>query len=336
MSDKKYLDSLQVLRGLAALTIVLSHIPIASVFGQALGNFGVAIFYTLSGFLTIYVAKPGAVKFLKKRVLRIVPLYWAITLVTYVIATVKPGLFGNTVAKPEYLVKSLFFIPYYNPNTFLVRPILEVGWTLTMEVIFYLIFALAIRLNFKYRNVITLCGLLMFYFALGAMYDGYALVAYKYWVKYFAMGLCIAWAWPVCDKWLNEHVKNIQLPTFVAVVAEVVIILVACRIFGQHDQVYTYIWGLLPLMILIIMAIFLLFNYVSKASKTLMLLGDISFELYLTHEYIVKGTQRLIMPLDVPGVKTAVVAVFCVIAALICSYFVHKIYDKIVTKFLTF
>ena len=64
-------------------------------------------------------------------------------------------------ATPEYLLKSLFFIPFSNSKGY-NTPILGLGWTLNYEILFYVIFFLALHLSHKYRGLITSLVLIFF------------------------------------------------------------------------------------------------------------------------------------------------------------------------------
>ena len=81
--------SIQYLRGLAALTVLVSHTlqwPLHQMSQTLLrsGRLGVEVFFVISGFIITKVAGDGAfdrVTFLKRRAWRIVPLYWGATLI---------------------------------------------------------------------------------------------------------------------------------------------------------------------------------------------------------------------------------------------------------------
>jgi peptidoglycan/LPS O-acetylase OafA/YrhL len=92
--------------------------------------------------------------FLRKRLIRLVPLYWMLTVFQYVLLVIKPSLSVMSVPKLQYLVKSLFFIPFVNEYG-LDKPMLAVGWTVNYEVIFILLFFAALHISHKYRGVIT-------------------------------------------------------------------------------------------------------------------------------------------------------------------------------------
>ena len=79
--------------------------------------------------------------FLLKRIFRIVPLYWILTLGVFALAIFVPDVLNNTTANIVHLIKSLFFIPFDKNGTGHF-PILFLGWTLNFEVIFYFLFSL--------------------------------------------------------------------------------------------------------------------------------------------------------------------------------------------------
>jgi hypothetical protein len=96
--------SIQILRGLAALSVVVAHLsrefeiklgvpdPLPTSF-ILLGNAGVDLFFVISGFIMVHVAGPlfgrrnASWQFFLRRAARIIPLYWATTgvLLVYVL-----------------------------------------------------------------------------------------------------------------------------------------------------------------------------------------------------------------------------------------------------------
>jgi len=132
--DTQELHSLQILRGIAALSVVYYHIGAIPEFG----SFGVDIFFVMSGFVIAMSLAKGqsATEFAIKRISRIVPLYWILTSVLLAIAYLAPHLLKSTTADLVNFAKSLFFIPYFKEEGVL-RPMLAVGWTLNYEMFFY-------------------------------------------------------------------------------------------------------------------------------------------------------------------------------------------------------
>ena len=148
---KTTLHTLQAYRAFAAILVVLSHayninreyfskneFPLLFSFGNA----GVQFFFVLSGFIIFWAhqkdigRRDQTLKYLYKRFIRIYPIYWFITL------SLLPFwlLFPNS-GQPYHrqflpLIKSLLLIPQSHGTH------LSVGWTLTHEVLFYLVFAI--------------------------------------------------------------------------------------------------------------------------------------------------------------------------------------------------
>jgi exopolysaccharide production protein ExoZ len=146
--------ALQGLRGLAALLVVVDHAIIAGSdagmlspalrpFAVMVGLLGVYTFFVISGFVIAlgqYSAfgRPGVSRdFLVRRIVRIVPLYWATTLI---VCALRPELVSASA-----LTKSLLFIPHEMMPSGKWWPIYALGWTLQYELYFYLLFAVALR-----------------------------------------------------------------------------------------------------------------------------------------------------------------------------------------------
>jgi exopolysaccharide production protein ExoZ len=153
----KKLGLIQVFRGLAATLVLLYHMdPILNQnfgldFFGGIFNFGfsgVDFFFVISGFIIFYVHQgdlgiPDRVRsFLSKRFVRIYPLYWLVLGAKLLAALV----FNYNPASREKsfldVVKAFLLLP--QADGFASEAFLGVSWTLTFEVFFYLIFALAI------------------------------------------------------------------------------------------------------------------------------------------------------------------------------------------------
>jgi exopolysaccharide production protein ExoZ len=145
----KKIESIQLLRGICAIFILIYHL---SFFG--FGCFAVDIFFIISGFIMMYsTQKDGPI--LKKRLVRVIPLYYIVTILMFVLLSIIPSLSLMASAKIEYLIKSLLFIPYKSVGvgeTITVVPLVGVAWTLNLEIYFYILFAICNKINHKYRG----------------------------------------------------------------------------------------------------------------------------------------------------------------------------------------
>ncbi|MFL6763698.1 MAG: acyltransferase family protein [Sphingomicrobium sp.] len=117
--------SIQVLRAVAACSVLVSHTyePVRHVdYGAA----GVDLFFVISGFIMANLA-PGrtAGQFARDRMFRIYPMWW--------IAALPWLLF--VWCGPFCVLSTLTLWPIYGDAHYL--PVLKVGWTLCLEVLFY-------------------------------------------------------------------------------------------------------------------------------------------------------------------------------------------------------
>jgi exopolysaccharide production protein ExoZ len=105
------------------------------------GHAGVDFFFVLSGFIIMHVhnddiGQPARIgNYLWRRFSRIFPFYWVITAVCVLLIILGQHADALTV---QWAISSVFLLPRKQP------PIVGVAWTLTSELVFYLIFALLI------------------------------------------------------------------------------------------------------------------------------------------------------------------------------------------------
>ena len=161
MPAKQFIG-VQILRFVAAMLVVVMHITEAisvRITGAGPdhywsgGAIGVDIFFVISGFVMAMSTARGpagnqtrlqaAWIFLKRRLLRVAPLYWFYTLLKVALVLILPSLALRSSIDTDHLFASLLFIPVISPWG-LVQPALPVGWTLNFEMLFYVVFAIAI------------------------------------------------------------------------------------------------------------------------------------------------------------------------------------------------
>jgi peptidoglycan/LPS O-acetylase OafA/YrhL len=160
---KERLQSIQVLRAVAACLVVGFHfIGIAAKFfpGDEIGGpvialfrygwIGIDLFFVVSGFIIALTTEHAsglrdAASYLRRRIIRIVPIYWVLTLAMATVALSSTLLSGDVAISPAWLALSLTFWP---PKAWgYDSPILFVGWTLSYEMLFYVIVFVAVALR---------------------------------------------------------------------------------------------------------------------------------------------------------------------------------------------
>jgi exopolysaccharide production protein ExoZ len=108
------------------------------------GQFGVEIFFIISGFVMSYITAGKELhipSFMARRAVRILPMYWLFTSIALCALIAVPGLAFTHTELPPGIVNSYLLIP--DPHHSLL---LMVGWTLSYELLFYFVFALAARM----------------------------------------------------------------------------------------------------------------------------------------------------------------------------------------------
>lgn len=154
MRDGQKLKSLEIYRGIAALMVVLFHYhfymteylnkspTMARIFEG--GHAGVEFFFVLSGFI-IYlihskdIGDPDSARdFLRKRMIRILPLYWIVITVSLVSFLAHPGWGGSKGLTLHNVVFDYLLLPTGGNR------ILAPAWTLKAEALFYASFCIAI------------------------------------------------------------------------------------------------------------------------------------------------------------------------------------------------
>ena len=113
------------------------------------GAAGVDIFFVISGFViarsaSALPAERGAGYFFARRLIRIVPLYWSVTLLYLALAILLADR-GNTFTLPLALT-SFAFIPFPRADGF-IQPVIGQGWSLNYEMLFYAIYACCLGLG---------------------------------------------------------------------------------------------------------------------------------------------------------------------------------------------
>jgi exopolysaccharide production protein ExoZ len=157
-ASRSQLVSIQLLRAAAALAVLLAHIRLDFVTRLDIperfksfepGMAGVDLFFVISGFVMVHASAglfgrlDGPAIFWKRRLARIVPLYWAVTTLYVALSLVVPS--ARSQYEPSLILASYLFWPYPREGEFF--PVVGLGWTLNYEMFFYLLFGMALFLR---------------------------------------------------------------------------------------------------------------------------------------------------------------------------------------------
>jgi len=286
--------ALQYVRGIAAMMVVYHHtgFQVVKATGDAplplweLGAAGVDLFFVVSGFImwvTTHSTEVGPGQFLCRRVIRVAPLYWLVTLVLLAVSLVIPQLLSTTRFNPYHAGISMLFVPVEHPILAdQVLPFFIQGWTLNYEMFFYAIFALAMLLGPALR-VRAILGALAF-----LAFAGLVVQFENPQAKFYTSTILLEFAFGVAIAVL--YTRRIAMNALGAVMA-VVVGLIALAVAGAAGFAYgasgvdparTLVWGCPAAAIVYGMVMLDRERGVSRY-ESLLRLGDSSYSLYLTH-----------------------------------------------------
>jgi len=311
-------DSIQAMRGLAALSVVFDHI----IFIKN-GAFGVDIFFCISGFIMMYVTHISTEHFLLKRAVRIIPLYYFMTFVTFAGLLMAPGLFDKTVADAGYLVKSLLFVPPVCGGP--AQPVVKVGWTLNYEVFFYIIIWAALLISKKYRGLIA-SGIICVVVGIGYLSGNDCTIMFE-----FIYGIL---AYEVLKR--IDYSKKASGETAIRMYKDISLVLIAlcCYIFMWFVE---YIPALNDINRIVSYGIpaFILFVclfaglYEKKLPSAFVFVGNISYSVYLLHYFVARLFNKF--GDSIPKIAIVLLVMAISIGLGTISYY---IFEKKVSKYL--
>jgi exopolysaccharide production protein ExoZ len=293
---------IQFLRGVAALIVVLGHSYLEwNKFAVNRGfehfrssfswGFGVDIFFVISGFVMWTTSKdvlPGiqsSLEFLKRRIIRIVPMYWLTTFALAATIIVAPGLLGSIELNLKILLTSLFFLPMPRA-TGVVAPLLPVGWTLEYEFFFYVTFALALILNPKTR----FWALVGFFALLAGV--GAAVSIPNQTLAYWMNPIILEFIYGVAIAACLDKIRS--LPVWVVVPFFLIsLVLATFALFGQVPHGPRFLTFGIPAALIVAASLTLAEPGQNIFSKTALWAGNISYSWYLSHMFAVRAVRAV-------------------------------------------
>jgi exopolysaccharide production protein ExoZ len=325
--------TIQALRAIAALLVVVYHV--FDMWGERAdsaapgvswinGAAGVDIFFVISGFVMVVSSRRLASlprawwTFIQHRIVRIVPLYWLLTTAKLVLVFLFADLALRSAHDFGYVARSYLFFPVVDGAGHF-RPLLPVGWTLTYEFLFYLLFALALALRV---DVLRALGPGLGLLVIAALFrtQGWPAwtILFNTIVVEFIFGVVLAKL--ILRRWL--------LPSGAAaclVVAGFVLILAVPE---GSESLRPLTWGL-PALAIVAGAVSLERHVASVIPHWLLALGDASYSIYLTHGFVVPVIGLVFIFFHWTNLSAEVVAVLaCLVAGSIVGWIVYVAVER--------
>jgi peptidoglycan/LPS O-acetylase OafA/YrhL len=264
------------------------------------GQCGVDLFFVISGLimtLTTWKLARGAAEaraFLARRVKRIYPVYWIVTLPVFVVFLVDSGLVNSHQVHPPQPLQSFLILPQAG------FPLVLVGWTLVYEMYFYAIFAAALLGPRRLLPwIIAFWSIVTIALAVTVQHSDLATVRVlaNPIVLEFALGVAVGFA----------VMKAPLVAPAAALIAGIVVlagVLAGAGAWGEQElSGWLRAVGVGPACALIVYgAIGLEERHAVSASRTWQTLGDASYSIYLWHVLILAMIGRVVAHFTPVGV----------------------------------
>lgn len=328
----KRLYSLDYLRGLAALGIMIYHYSSgicsrsADTFMGRLGVYGVAVFYILSGLTLFHVYHENMTptwqevkSFFKKRFFRIFPLLWIITIIAVLVSRKTPDFFH-------------LFLNLSGLFGFVAWDITFSGgvWSIGNELVFYVFFPVFIYLSHKSQGWFWLLGIVIFsvfiFFAFVKFYSGMPFSQEQN--AYFnpLNNLFLFFGGFVIGKFIGQI--NISFAILLLIFLTGFGLFIFYPAFGKRIDL---IMGVNRLVFtfssfLICIAFYKLsYKMPDFIHKPFTLLGESSYSIYLIHPLVMKINK---MVLGVYSIPYFYILIISIILTLMLSYFTYNYFEK--------
>lgn len=324
------LNGLQMLRVVAAYLIVIYHCfenlhaQNPDQFGRfVMAPLGVDLFFVISGFVMVYITQHGETPlgFLTKRVVRIVPLYWVTTICVIIALQFYPWSFHYADTSLDSILASFFFIPHADLSG-RAYPLLLLGWTLNMEMLFYVLFACAIFVSKRWRVPLVVVFIAVFVMTSRTL-DGVTAGFYgSLMIFEFVIGCVIAMTFQ--NEKVQSFLKGVPMWPFM---------LLGVSLFGfsvnvdLDNDARLFYSGIPATIIVAAVAAQDLFRK-PVPDNPLVSVGDSSYSAYLLHEFLVVGVAVLV-PLRFGYTLSSGIAmvILVVVGTVIISHFSYRWFE---------
>ncbi|WP_062018150.1 acyltransferase [Aureimonas sp. AU4] len=336
---KTRLDALQVLRFLAAMLVVVGHAQheLVDTVGPAAGSLafilldwglGVDVFFVISGFVMYYLMRGRfggrgvAADFLRRRLIRIVPLYWIFTSLVLAVALAE----GIDYPMSKIVSSYLFLPPPSCPAPCPIGydfPVYSLGWTLNFEMMFYLVFAVGLLMRKRAGLAFVVVVIATLVALVNTFHVGASML--RFWgdsiALEFLMGIGIA----------ALFVGGRRMPAAIGwtlIVSGFVLAAISYQL-DAYQTIGRAITGGIPAALIVSGAILRCpIDGASAWNRFLIFGGDASYSLYLAHPVAFKIATPIAAKLGLVAPSPSLYLVSLLVAATIAGFAVHVLLEK--------
>jgi exopolysaccharide production protein ExoZ len=291
---------------------------------------GVDIFFVISGFVMTVSSQSlislphGMSIFLKRRVERIVPLYWIATTLKIVLVTISPGIAINAIGSSWHIISSYLFLPTLNAAV--PHPVLSAGWTLNYEMLFYLLFAIALGMGWPLlRVLVPALGVISAVAFIAHGRGPILLNSYDPIVLEFLGGVLLARAV------LAKKIPSVLVSSMMGVIGLTLLIM---NQRGDQSLLRVFVWGL-PALAVVTGAVGLEERFGRRIPRWLLDIGDASFAIYICHGFVLPLSGFLARRMRVGGAAEVFFVVFLgLVVATTFGVAINRVVERPIMRYL--
>lgn len=348
--QNRILNSIQILRGLAALSVVLYHygfylVPVGGDVNSrpfSWGGIGVDLFFVISGFIMMVVTQNSGTglnatkSFIINRLCRVLPVYYVILLFAFFTNGAMSTF--HYEEKVQNLISALIFIPYMHetaPMYILSDGLFNVRWTLSYELYFYA--ALSVCLLFR-NKLIPLALWFIAPLAICFMSFGsvtFSTKGYKFdsiLIAFITNPIILEFGMGIITGLLYLHLsKKTYVPHIIItfIFAALVIIGISAKVLTMYNLLSGFAFSLLILVL-------------SLSEKSInsnwirfpVFLGNISFSLYLIHNPLANFLSKKVERYIPEFMHSPLGVIIMLLAAILAAYVSHKYLEIRLSRFI--
>jgi exopolysaccharide production protein ExoZ len=284
------------------------------------------LFFVISGTVmlvstaTWFGEKSAPRRFLARRATRIYPPYVIVTALVLVAYLLVPSATGQHRSAPPDVVLSFLALPQRG------EPLLVVGWTLTYELVFYCVFAVALRFQRRFLPLVTAIWLLAVVLigAFGPPENPWVRVLGSWFNLEFVFGMVVGTA-------VLRGALVAPRALFATAIVLVVAVCVATAYSGSEFFAIAWWrpWAVGAPMALLVYASLGLEKHGLLAPRPLRAQGDASYALYLWHVLVIGALGLALNRMHVHGATARVAIVFGGYALSIAvSFFAYRYVER--------
>lgn len=327
---KTYFSLLDIVRFFAAFWVMSFHYLLGlsgDLSWYRYGNLGVPLFFIISGFvISQSIQGVTLTKFALGRFIRLFPLFWIICTLTYIFTLLMPN--GDPVRFGEYLVSMTMLGDKFGSLIGLPALVDPAYWSLTVELIFYSMIGLFVYL-FGWRRVHyffwgwLLVSAFSYFFNLDQLFFFKTLLVRH--ASYFIFGGALAVIMTHRDT-LVSHTKKVcdyALLFLTGMYSTFISFKALPPYMSPHPLDNTIVMLLHPVFFLGVLLCVYCSRYVQslKVQKWLLVLGGLTYPLYLVHQTVGKTLLEYFEEIGTPTLR--VIGVMIVVMGISYIFYVQ-------------